>query len=1465
LVDKGRKTQGGGAVTRVSGERWVEVTSSQFPHETEGLALVRGILPDETPFRAWSNFEFRDSRGKWHEVDLLVLGRGQLYLIELKYYSGTLRGDDHRWSRPGKRAEDSPLKLARRKAQYFASKLTDELYKWAAETGAAISDPRRVVPFVQEAVFLHHERFTSDLSSASAIGLYGLDGQEAATNLPGISQLILEQPHREAIGANREQILVKLMERIGLVQRRTREAGSWIIEDQALAEVGGWQEWLASHKVAQQERARIRFLVTPAGAPESERDRNRAIANHEFRTMSRLQHDGLFRPRDIVDSELGVGLVYDYDESWQRLDLWMADQTRGVPLTTQLSIIRQIGEALQYAHGNKVVHRNLSPRAIWVRDVPGTDDVKVRIGDWQASGTIDTAHLTRTVGPGVTALFGVDAPAARRPARTDSPDGRDTPADPSGADGNSWVDEAFGAPEGTWSASVDRVRVDVFGLGALAFYVVAARPAALSAHALKERLRAQTGLDLAVELPQVSAELRNLVLKATNPAPTQRLGDVNGFLALLSEVERQATSPESTTEDPLDATPGAVLGGRFRLERRLGQGSTAVGLLVTDLHNPSGEVERVLKVALHDDAAKRLADEAEVLRSVHSPRIVKLVDGPITLAGRRALVLESAGTETLTEVLRERERLSLDLLERYGTDLLDALVALDKAGVDHRDIKPSNLGVRENRGDRTKHLVLFDFSLTRAAASATSAGTPPYLDPFLTGKRDRYDSAAERYAAAVVLFEMATGQLPRYGAGDTDPATIPDDVTVEPSMVDESLAPLLVPFFTEALARDADQRHHTVEEMRGAWLTLFASDATTEPDETNDELAAAATLTTPLKDSGLTSRALSALEPLRVASVGELLTVDSVRLSRMPGVANSTRLQISKRVKQWRSRLGDVAAPKPVPGGIERPTLVDACELLLRSAAAHSSKKAAPLVRLILGIGTDLDAFATNAQLAASLPEPVTPGRASQLIGSLQEAWAADPKALHVLDHLVEQFSGWLLAMSSVVTTAEAVDWLHAELADPDPASSDRPEHRLAAGLLRLTLERIRALRRADADHVTPLVLRRREGVLTLIAGEPFLLDVAESVGRQADELVKDAGDPATALVPSGRVVERMDRVAFTVDVPQGQVALPDARRLAQLGAAASTSAALTAAGDLHHRDLSPAKALTLTFKDVGGGQDLSPQEIRDRVRVRFPALPVLPERPLLDALIQAAELSLVFDDRTRLYRSPQTGGDTTGLESRLQTVNIHATSPVTTTSQIGQRLEDSRRSRSFLALGVPAARLDRFVDSAKGTYAAELVDVTGVLIGALRSQAAHVGLPWDLIRAADAAPESSRDRQGLGELVKRSWAAVLAAVEDALASAGDGPVIITEASPLARYDNMGLLARWTDLGTARRRAVWLVVPQLGASRGSAIDGRPVPLAAPGQFIALDAEWIDGLAADPAQPDDLAHTAVDAVSAQKES
>jgi len=83
----------------------------------------------------------------------------------------------------------------------------------------------------------------------------------------------------------------------------------------------------------------------------------------------------------------------------------------------------------------------------------------------------------------------------------------------------------------------------------------------------------------------------------------------------------------------------------------------------------------------------------------------------------------SAGQEMLSQRLRKEGRLHIDLLQRFGEDLLDVVNYLEEQGIPHRDIKPDNIGVGPvGRGDRL-HLVLFDFSLSRTPADNIRAGT----------------------------------------------------------------------------------------------------------------------------------------------------------------------------------------------------------------------------------------------------------------------------------------------------------------------------------------------------------------------------------------------------------------------------------------------------------------------------------------------------------------------------------------------------------------------------------------------------------------------------------------------------------------------------------------------------------------------------------------------------------------------
>ena len=371
---------------------------------------------------------------------------------------------------------------------------------------------------------------------------------------------------------------------------------------------------------------------------------------------------------------------------------------------------------------------------------------------------------------------------------------------------------------------------------------------------------------------------------------------------------------------------------------------------------------------------------------------------------------------------------------------------------------------------------------------------------------------------------------------------------------------------------------------------------------------------------------------------------------------------------------------------------------------------------------------------------------------------------------------------------------------------------------------------------------RRKGGKIVLLATDPALLDPAEAIGRMADHLVASANDAGEPLIPAERAIPRLQATwARAADTKDADQPVPGPERLLRLAAALAEKAALSGRRDLHRLDLPAATALGIALAGAASIQRLTPQEIRDRVRARFPALPPLPEGPRLGELIRDAGLDLLYDGKDRAYRQPSRAGDTSRLSSRPVTILIEGEPELISGGPGAHRLAESAASRSFLALGIDWSKLDKAVDVLTGDYRAIELDVTQLLIDAMRQQAAAVGLPWETVRAADAAPPGSRDAAGLAALVQRSLPAVDAAIDQASAAAPEAsrPVLLTEIAPLARYGQLGLLAPRADLATRRAQAIWVAVPQLPGNQGAVIDGRPLPLAAPGQFFRLESDWID--------------------------
>ena len=190
------------------------------------------------------------------------------------------------------------------------------------------------------------------------------------------------------------------------------------------------------------------------------------------------------------------------------LDLWLADHKDTVSLADQLDLIAKIADIVHYAHRNRVVHRTLNPRSIAIRE--RGKQLLPQVTDWDSAGVLPAnpdTEVSRLSSGSLSLMAGTPSDTAR----------------------------LFAAPEG--QRPTDAARIDVFGLGALAFYILTGGISpATERGELLDRLRRDRGLDLAPELPQVRTPLRQLVLDATHPSPAERIADVAEFVARLADL-----------------------------------------------------------------------------------------------------------------------------------------------------------------------------------------------------------------------------------------------------------------------------------------------------------------------------------------------------------------------------------------------------------------------------------------------------------------------------------------------------------------------------------------------------------------------------------------------------------------------------------------------------------------------------------------------------------------------------------------------------------------------------------------------------------------------------------------------------------------------------------------------------------------------------------------------------------------
>jgi len=1394
----------GGSGLRTDSPRWEQINPSSFAHEQDGLHELASYLPDADPYHVWANVEFVGADGSNNEIDALVLTPSGLLVLELKHWQGDLAGDGTQWVRRAPNArlipEDNPFILANRKAKRLASLIRFYARQQGRESSA---------PYVGAAVFLHARALTARLDEIGRQHVYGLDAHPSG--LSSLKEFLLARPRNphHLVDDARGREIVDLV-RAAKIRPSVaeRKVGQLLLYPRPFAEGIGWQDFLAGHAMDTSLVRRVRFYLT-SRAPMEEIPVIRRAAEREFRLLQGIHHPGIARAHDMVDHAWGPAIVFDHDAGSVRLDQWLAQRGERLTPAQRLQLVQDLAEIIEYAHSRRLAHRALHPRAVFVTN-PDRPRPSLVVTEWQTGGRLAsttqlTRHSTSTDGAGLELFFDDEL---RR----------------------------YQAPEAVGHANVSGSQLDVFALGTMAYRVFTGEAPAATPEELIAAVR-DSGLNLAAAIDGAPEALVELVKRATHGDPTQRLRSVAEFRKGLEAVWAELTAPEpEQVVDPLQARKGDVLDGGLTVVRRLGTGATATALMVTrkTVTHKAGtqeteESERplVLKVARDEQHAERLAAEARTLAGLKHWQVATLVDGPVRVSAlidgrigyRTALLLESAGENTLAEDL-QGGRLALDLLERYGRDLLEILAFLDGQGVWHRDIKPANLAARPRPKDKQPHLCAFDFSLAATPADQLAAGTPPYLDPFLgPPRRMRYDAAAERFAAAVTLYEMATGTLPRWG-DNANPAAISDEVTLDPSSFDPAVADRLVGFFARALARDTSRRFATAEELTDAWRAIFTN--IPEPTRTLDGSGSAGpmplTLTreSPLEATELTARARSALERLGVHTIGELLDYEPSALTRAKGVPDATRKEILALARTLRGQL-QPAEPGPRDDGPVAHGVEAVCATLLPAQTGRNAKELTAL-RVLLGQAPTADGSFLRwpAQSDAARGTGQAQPQISTWLRKYAPQWLANQALIEVRTEIVELLD----TRGAVMSAEELAEALMAERGSYTAEPRRTPQ---AIGLVRAAVEAELA-RGGDARLA---IHRFRDGSTVLIGREPDdpaasttaadLLGYAVRLGRRATELA--AGDP---LPTRQRAVQELRAV-----VPAEGAPLLSDHRLLQLAAAASNGKAdVNAQGQLYPVGMAAERAVRLAMGSLVG-QRLATELVQARMRARFPRAAPLPRRPELDDLLRSCGVPLAWDGVREVY-APPTRQPVSVTRTATSLAPLLAPGGV---SEVDSKLAETLARHGFLAVLAPLRQLAQARRALLARYRLAEVDVTAILLTQLRA----LGFPWEAVVAADNGSPSDVDFRGLTDLVRHH---VVPAVEQAIADAADRPVLITEAAPLARYGQLRLLQELTDLTRPRPAARLLLVPAR-RPEPAMLDDVPLPLTSPAsQALWLPDAWI---------------------------
>jgi serine/threonine-protein kinase len=223
-----------------------------------------------------------------------------------------------------------------------------------------------------------------------------------------------------------------------------------------------------------------------------------------------------------------------------------------------------------------------------------------------------------------------------------------------------------------------------------------------------------------------------------------------------------------------NAILGTTLGGRYRLDARIGHGgmSTVYRAFDTVLERQVAIKLMHREIASDTDQLERFRREARAVAQLNHPHIVTVIDAGEwdahdnaagIEAGTPYIVLEHVDGETLKELIRRDAPLEVPTVLAYAIEIARALGAAHAQEIVHRDVKPQNVLLSGEGGAK-----ITDFGIARTLTEegltmdGRVLGTTDYVSPE-QALGEKVTGQSDVYSLGVVMYEMLTGQVPFKG------------------------------------------------------------------------------------------------------------------------------------------------------------------------------------------------------------------------------------------------------------------------------------------------------------------------------------------------------------------------------------------------------------------------------------------------------------------------------------------------------------------------------------------------------------------------------------------------------------------------------------------------------------------------------------------------------------------------------